>query len=102
MRKVKLHLVAVALIAIASAFVAPKLANDDVAKLGPNTFVPINMALEGHAVPGGWECATASDTCRYKTKAGVPSGKPSYTRAEVDPVLTTTSKKFQWIIPPTP
>lgn len=100
MKKIKWYLIATAFIGIASAFATPKFANDPVGKLGPNNFVPINLSLENQNVPGGWKCVTQSDTCRFTTKAGVPSGQSSYTRSQVDPVMSTINQKFQWIIPP--
>ena len=103
MRKVKIHLIAVYVIAIVSGFITTQIAGDPVVKVGPNTFMPINLGLQNLAVPGGWTCIVSSvDTCTYYTKPGVPSGKSSYTRAEVDPYLPSAGLKFQWIIPPAP
>jgi len=92
MKKTTLFFLAVAIVAVSTAFTIR--VTDTVVKKDATTFVIVNPLLKGNTTdPGGWDCFPIADTCLFIPKAGAVA---PYTRDELDPDLSAGSVNKQF------
>lgn len=98
----KWFFIAIAFIAVTSAFIVQPVQTTRYGKTGANSFVKLDPSKEGSTGSGGWSCNAVADTCRFLPGAGINPSDPAgtvYTRSQMSGAVTSTINQKLSLIP---